>query len=182
MDKDRVVEIVKEEIENLTNMMMIDAVTKYSTESGDEEMFIINVAFEGEDLGYMIGNHGAHLQAFQYVVSNIVKTKVRKEFNLEEVKIAVLIDVGGYRAQRAQKIERLAMQKADDARILGEPVDLLPMSASDRRVVHAILGKFDDIKTESFGEGYDRFVRITPLKEEEIGVNLTVNEENATEE
>lgn len=182
MNKDRVLEITKEVVSNIKDLIGIDAKLDFKIEDGDEGMVLVYVTFDGEDLGYMIGNHGAHLQAFQYVVSNIVKTKVRKEFNLEEVTLAVLVDVGGYREQRAEKIEKLAMQKADDARILGEPIDLLPMSASDRRVVHSVLGKFDDLKTESFGEGRDRYVRISPLKEEEIGVNLQVDENNSTEE
>ena len=182
MNKDRVLEITKEEITKIKDLIGIDAQLDFKVEDGDEGMVLVYVTFDGQDLGYMIGNHGLHLQAFQYVVSNIVKTRVRKEFKLEEINLAVLVDVGGYREQRAEKIEKLAMQKADDARILGESVDLLPMSASDRRVVHAVLGKFDDIKTESFGEGRDRYVRITPLKEEEIGVNLQVDENLSTEE
>lgn len=182
MNKERVLEVTKDVVTQIKNLIGIEAKLDFKVEDGDEGMVLIYVTFDGEDLGYMIGNHGAHLQAFQFIVSNIVKTKMRKELNLEDVNLAVLVDVGGYREQRAEKIEKLALQKADDARILGEPIDLLPMSASDRRVVHSVLGKFDDLKTESFGEGRDRFVRITPLKEEEIGVNLQVNEDNSTEE
>lgn len=182
MDKNRVLEIVKAEVDTISDMMMLDATVDYSTEEGEDGFLIVNVVFSGEDLGYMIGNRGLHLQAFQYILSNIVKSKVRKETGEEEIKLAVLVDVGGYKAARNEKIERLAMQKADDARILGEPVDLLPMSAGDRRVVHSVLGKFDDLKTESFGEGRDRFVRITPLKEEEIGVQLEADEQASAEE
>lgn len=182
MEKGKVLEIVKKEVDILSEMMMIDATVEYSTEDGEDGFLVIKVVFDGEDLGYMIGNRGAHLQAFQYILSSMVKTQIRKETQEEEIKLAILVDVGGYRAQRNEKIERLALQKADDARILGEPVDLLPMSAGDRRTVHSALGKFDDIKTESFGEGRDRYVRITPLKEEEIGVKLEANEDASTEE
>ena len=78
------------------------------------------------------------------------------------------MDVGGYKEERNKKIERIALQKADDARILGEPVELEPMSLSDRRVVHMALQIFDDIKTESVGDGNDRRVRIIPISEKQI--------------
>jgi len=79
-----------------------------------------------------------------------------------------LMDVGGYKEERNKKIERMALQKADDARILGEPIELEPMSPSDRRVVHMALQVFDDIKTESVGEGNDRRVKIIPISDKEI--------------
>ena len=67
--------------------------------------------------------------------------------------------------RKNRKLEKYALQKADDARILGEPVELSPMSPSDRRVVHMALQMFEDIKTESYGEGNSRRVRIIPLEE-----------------
>lgn len=182
MEKNKVLEIAKAEVEKLKELLGVDAQVECSVEDGDEGYVVVNVVFEGEDLGYMIGNRGAHLQAMQFVLSNIIKTKLRKETSEEEIKVTVLVDVGGYRQQRADKIEALAMQKADDARILGESVDLLPMSSGDRRIVHTVLGKFDDLKTESFGDGRDRYVRITPISEKELGVVSSKEEASETEE
>jgi spoIIIJ-associated protein len=76
----------------------------------------------------------------------------------------VLVDVGGYREERNSKLEDLALQKADDVRILGEAIELPPMKPSDRRAVHVALSQFDDIATESEGEGRDRYVVIKPVK------------------
>jgi len=73
----------------------------------------------------------------------------------------------------------MALQKADDARILGEPIELEPMSPSDRRVVHMALQVFDDIKTESVGEGNDRRVKIIPISDKEI---LKGKEDSGSEE
>ena len=58
----------------------------------------------------------------------------------------------------------MALQKADDARLLGEEIELSPMKPSDRRVVHLALAGFKDIETESVGEGRDRRVVIKPVK------------------
>ena len=84
-----------------------------------------------------------------------------------------------YRGERNDKIEKIALQKADDARILGESIDLPPMKPYDRRVVHMVLQKFDDISTESQGEGRDRYVRIVPTSEADLGLmEETVSEES----
>jgi hypothetical protein len=57
------------------------------------------------------------------------------------------------------------------------------MKPYDRRVVHMTLQKFDDIKTESFGEGRDRHVRIIPESEADLGLmNSTLPETEEVEE
>jgi spoIIIJ-associated protein len=124
------------------------------------------VSFEGQDLGYMIGNHGRRLDSLQY----IMQLMIRRAVDEEDFDFRLTLDVSGYRKERNSKIEDIAMQKADDARILGESIDLPPMKPYDRRVVHMTLQKFDDLKTESFGEGRDRYVRIIPDTEEDLGI------------
>jgi spoIIIJ-associated protein len=127
----------------------------------------------------MIGNHGRHLDSLQYILQLII----RREVDEEDFDFRLIIDVSGYRKERNQKIEQIALQKADDARILGESVDLAPMKPYDRRVVHMTLQKFDDIKTESFGEGRDRHVRIIPESEADLGLmNSTLPETEEVEE
>ena len=76
----------------------------------------------------------------------------------------VFVDVGGYRREKDEEIASMALQKADDARILGEAVELPPMKPSDRRIVHLTLIKFKDITTESEGEGMDRHIVIRAVK------------------
>jgi spoIIIJ-associated protein len=156
-------DIVKKELEALVKLVDIGSEYSIDIDKGDEVSYI-NISFEGDDLGYLIGNHGKHLDSLQYVFSLILRKKLPEDSNYR-----VIIDVGGYKEERNKKIESLAMQKADDARILGEEVELTPMSPSDRRVVHMTLQVFDDIKTESTGEGRDRRVKIIPLKEDELG-------------
>ncbi|MCA9374769.1 KH domain-containing protein [Candidatus Dojkabacteria bacterium] len=123
----------------------------------------VTVTFEGDDLGYMIGRGGQHLNSLQYILSLMVNRKFAED---PDSRIYVYVDVGGYKKDRDNKIETLALRLAEDARILGEPVDMDPMNSTERRVVHMILSKFDDIQTESFGEGRNRYVRIIPVQEE----------------
>jgi len=167
--KDReILELVEEEVKKILGLLGVGNMVNVTLGDGEEGTLVLNVDIEGDDLGYMIGNRGRHMQAFQYVVSSIVKKKVREKD--AEKKIAVVLDISGYRRQRVEKLEKLALQKADDARILGDSVDLPPMSPGERRVIHTTLSQFDDIKTESQGEDRERFVRIIPISEKEIGI------------
>jgi spoIIIJ-associated protein len=153
---------IKKELDTLLSLMGIEAEYDLNVEESNGIKYI-KISFNGENLGYLIGNHGKHLESLQYVFSLIL----RKKFE-EGTEYRVLMDVGGYKEERNKKIERMALQKADDARILGEPIELEPMSPSDRRVVHMALQVFDDIKTESVGEGNNRRVKIIPISDKEI--------------
>ncbi|HBB64848.1 MAG: single-stranded nucleic acid binding R3H domain-containing protein, spoIIIJ-associated protein [candidate division WS6 bacterium GW2011_GWC1_33_20] len=156
--------IVKKELDSLLSLIGIEA--EYSLEIEDNEgVSYFKISFEGDKLGYLIGNHGKHLDSFQYVLSMILRKKLP-----ENTDYRVVLDVCGYKKDRDSKLERFALQKADDARILGEPVDLPPMRASDRRVVHMTLQVFDDIKTESIGEGMDRHIQIIPTSEKDMNI------------
>ena len=155
-------DIIKKELDTLLSLMGIEAQYDLNVEESNGVKYI-KISFNGENLGYLIGNHGKHLESFQYVFSLILRKKLE-----EGTEYRVVMDVGGYKEERNKKIERMALQKADDARILGESIELEPMSPSDRRVVHMALQVFDDIKTESVGEGNDRRVKIIPISDKEI--------------
>lgn len=155
-------DIVKKELDTLLELMGIDVEYDLKIEENNDVKYI-KISFNGENLGYLIGNHGKNLDSLQYVFSLILRKKLE-----EGTEYRVLMDVGGYKEERNKKIERIALQKADDARILGEPIELEPMSPSDRRVVHMTLQVFDDVKTESVGEGKDRRVKIIPISDKEI--------------
>ncbi|MGI5898186.1 MAG: protein jag [Candidatus Dojkabacteria bacterium] len=157
-DKD-IVKIVEGEVEKLCSLLGVECEKEFSIEDADGGIKYIKVAFNGEDLGYMIGNRGRHLDSIQFILQIILSRKFDEDFDFR-----VFVDVGGYRREKDSKLEELAIQKADDARILGDKVELPPMKPSDRRIVHLALMKFDDIKTESEGEGMDRHIVITPLK------------------
>ncbi len=169
MNKDQVLEITKVELGKILDLIGITSEVSYEFgDNSSDDFIVINAAIKGEDLGFMIGNHGRHLQSFQDVLNMIVRTQVWKDD--ETTKFIITVDAGDYRKQKMDRVERLAMQKADDARILGEPVDLVPMSPAERRVVHTVLGRFDDVRTESQGEGWNRFVRIVPVSEKDLGI------------
>ena len=157
-DKD-ILKIVDQELSTLCELLNVDCVKESKIEDGNEDEKYIKVVFSGDDLGYMIGNRGRHLDSLQFMLQVILGRKLPEDLNFK-----VFVDVGGYREEKDKKLEEMALQKADDVRILGEEVELPAMKPSDRRIVHIALEKFDDITTESRGEGMDRHIVIMPLK------------------
>jgi len=157
-DKD-ILKIVDQELATLCELLNVECSKESKIEDGNEDEKYIKVIFSGDDLGYMIGNRGRHLDSLQFMLQVILGRKLPEDLNFK-----VFVDVGGYREEKDKKLEEMALQKADDVRILGEEVELPAMKPSDRRIVHIALEKFDDITTESRGEGMDRHIVIMPLK------------------
>ena len=157
MKDSEILKIVNQELDTLCSLLSVECEKEVVLEDGAEGEKYIKIAFKGEDLGYMIGNRGRHLDSLQFMLQVILGRKLP-----EDTVFKVFIDVGGYREEKDKKLEEMALQKADDVRILGDEVALPPMKPSDRRIVHIALEKFKDITTESRGEGMDRHIVILP--------------------
>jgi spoIIIJ-associated protein len=164
-------DFITKKLDKFVALLSINADVEYEFEEG--ENFLVKVLFKGENVGYVIGNSGRHILSMQYVLSQMLRNSLKEEFKIDEEelgKLRVFVDVGEYRDRQLKTLLERANQKADEARVSGEPVDLPPMAPSDRREIHLELEKYDDIKTESVGEGRDRFLRIIPTSEEALGV------------
>ncbi len=118
---------------------------------------IINVNLEGGDLSYLIGYRGESLDALQTLVSLIMFKKTGEW-------TTVVVDINGYKKQKQDKIEQITKTYIDKVRFLGKDVEMNPMSPAERRQVHAFVGTYDDITSESTGEGRDRRVVLKPKK------------------
>ena len=115
---------------------------------------VLDVAPVGdEDLGLLIGRHGAHVSALQYVV-NVIVSRALDGNN------PVTVDVDSYRRRRETALEEMAQRAASEVRERGTPVTLGVMPAAERRIIHLQLQEDPELKTESFGEGQSRRVRI----------------------
>ena len=59
------------------------------------------------------------------------------------------VDVGGYRSQAREALVKKAQEAAEKVRRWGDVVELEPMSAFDRRIVHHALRTIPDVETHS---------------------------------
>ena len=85
-----------------------------------------------------------------------------KKRNPESV---VFVDVNSYRKERENIILELARGAARKAAGTKTDITLPPMNAYERRLIHSELASRPDIKTESVGEGKERYVVVKPILE-----------------
>jgi spoIIIJ-associated protein len=112
----------------------------------------VTASLTGADLGLLIGKHGQTIDAIQYLVNAIVfraEHGERKE---------VVIDAAGYRERRRATLDELAARTAERVLRTGERVELEPMSAVERKVVHLRLKEIEGIETTSEGAEPNRYV------------------------
>jgi spoIIIJ-associated protein len=103
-----------------------------------------------EDAGRLIGRQGQTLSELQYIVNRIIHKQ-----NPEARKI--LVDVAGYRAAAREALIKKAKEAAEKVRRWGDVVELEPMNAFERRIVHNALKDDPTVETYSVEvEGTDK--------------------------
>jgi spoIIIJ-associated protein len=112
----------------------------------------------GEDVGLFIGRRGQTIDAVQHLAQRIV-------FPEGPSRVRVVIDADGYRERRAESLRADADGAADEVLRSGRPVELDPMPASERRVVHEHLRERGDVETHSEGEEPERRLVVSPLSD-----------------
>lgn len=95
-----------------------------------------------DDSGRLIGRQGQTLGDLQYLVNRML-------FKQDENAPKVTVDVGGYRAQEKEKLIKKAQEAAEKVRRWGDVVELEPLNAFDRRIVHNTLKDDPDVVTQS---------------------------------
>jgi len=106
--------------------------------------------------GFLIGQHGDTMRALQFLVSNALKNQ-----GYEYTRVNV--DVAEYKKQRADRLRAKAEEWAQSVRDSGQEMELRPMAAVDRRVVHKLAQELG-LVSESVGEGRDRHIVLKPAE------------------
>lgn len=124
-------------------------------------------AIETDDARTLIGLHGDTVHALDHLVKKIVEQKMpqrpagaEEESESEKERLQFLIDVNDYRAKQIKDLETKALMMAERARSFQYDVELSPMSAYERLIIHTVLTDAPNIQTESQGEGRSRRVVI----------------------
>jgi spoIIIJ-associated protein len=118
----------------------------------------IRATVDGEDLGILIGKHGSTIDALQHLA-------LRVAFRGGAAERQVVVDAAGYRERRESALHREADRAVSDALDFGRPVELEPMTASERRLVHTYLRDRTDIQTHSEGDEPDRRLVVSPVRD-----------------
>ncbi len=124
------------------------------TEESDSKIFVY---LKGNNLGRMIGKHGKTISALQHL-ANIYVNRVT------ESKVNVFIEVGDYKDRRREIIKKIARQYAYKVIKTGKKIELDPMFAFERRIIHETVKSISGVKSFSMGLEPYRYVVIEPVK------------------
>lgn len=145
-------EVLREFIQTTVDLMGITA-TVDAAEAED----VVRANVSGDDLGLLIGRHGATIDALQYIAAIVVNGD---RHNRRQV----VVDAEGYRERREAALKALADRVAQKVARESAPVTLKPMSAAERKVVHLHLKDHPRVETASEGQEPFRAVVISPRR------------------
>lgn len=121
-------------------------------------------SIKAEDPKALIGMHGDPVHALDYLVKKMVEKIVRPSGGGAEERRDdaphFIVDVNDYRTSQIKDLHTKALMMAERARSFQYDVEMSPMSAYERLIVHTTLQGAPNVKTESQGEGRDRRVVI----------------------
>ncbi|SDY19569.1 spoIIIJ-associated protein [Micromonospora pattaloongensis] len=110
----------------------------------------------GGRLQALVGQRGATLEALQELTRLAV-------FRQTGTPSRLLLDVGGYRANRRKELAAVAKNAVEKVKEYGEPVRLEPMSAFERKCVHDVINALDGVQSESEGVEPNRRIVVRPV-------------------
>jgi spoIIIJ-associated protein len=136
-------EVLREFVQTTVDLMGIEAHV-----GAGEAGAAVKADISGDDLGILIGRHGATIDALQYIAAIVVNGDRRERRQ-------VIVDAEGYRERREAALSSLAERTAQNVVRDGAAVALQPMTAAERKVIHLHLK--DHSRVETVSEGNEPF-------------------------
>jgi spoIIIJ-associated protein len=142
-------EIAADYLEELLDIADLDGDLDMDVE-GDRA----SVSIVGGDLSMLIGRDGEVLEALQELTRLAVYRETGERSRL-------MLDIGGHRADKRSRLEKLAAETVATVKETGERQALSPMSPFERKVVHDAVATAG-LSSESEGEEPRRYVVVLP--------------------
>ncbi len=111
----------------------------------------IYVEISGPDATLVTQRNGELLRALEHIAAKMVRLDPEEHDRIS-------FDADNFKAIRAREMRMAAEAAAERVRSSGTPYSFQPMSSRERRMLHLAFRSFDDLETESSGEGLQRFV------------------------
>lgn len=147
------VEMVQEYIESFIRKILTDMEFEVETISYVQDGRIYcNINTSNNSI--LIGKAGVILRAINLIVKNAVSTTFKK-------RLEVSVDINGYKEERYKKVASMARSFGKTVLRTKADLKLDPMPADERKVMHQEIAKMDHLKTESKGEGKNRYMTIS---------------------
>jgi spoIIIJ-associated protein len=110
---------------------------------------------KGTDLGVLIGRRGEKLASLQHLV-NLIVAKREGQWH------RIAVDVENYRGRREEQLRDVAERAAKRVVQSGKIIQLEPMPAVERRIVHMALVENPKVRTQSVGVEPNRRIVVLP--------------------
>jgi spoIIIJ-associated protein len=145
------IQYAKKYLEDLLSFFGLNTDVYATTE--DNEVIELNIPSTHLN-GFLIGQRGETMRSMQFLVSSALK-------NQNFTVCRVNVDVAEYKKQRADRLAHTAEEWVRKVQETGEPYEVKPMNAADRRTVHRVASDAG-LTSDSVGEGRDRHIVIKP--------------------
>lgn len=145
--------MVQEYIENLVRKILTDMNFEVETVSYVQDGRIFcNINTSNNSI--LIGKAGVILRALNFIIRNAVSNTFKK-------RLEISLDINGYKEDRYKKVASMARRFGKNVLRTKADLKLDPMPADERKVMHQEIAKMKHLKTESKGEGKNRYITIS---------------------
>ncbi len=117
-----------------------------------DEMGILWCEIETPDSRFLIGKDGETLRSLNHLVQKVLEKKTTTDVH------SFILDINGYQKKKIDNLKNMAHMMSERAKYFKSNIEIDPMPAFERRIIHLFLENEKDIKTESEGEGPNRRV------------------------
>ncbi|MFZ2513293.1 MAG: R3H domain-containing nucleic acid-binding protein [Candidatus Saccharimonadales bacterium] len=150
-DVEAAIQYAKKYLEDLLSFFGLNTDVYATTE--DNEVIELNIPSTHLN-GFLIGQHGETMRSLQFIVSSALK-------NQNYAVSRVNVDVAEYKKQRSDRLAETAEEWVRKVIESGEPYEVKPMNAADRRTIHKVAADAG-LVSDSVGEGRDRHIVLRP--------------------
>ena len=141
-------------MEELLDILDMDGDIDISVEAGRAKIAVVSPDGPSADLKRLVGPDGEVLDALQDLARLAVQVETGDMSRL-------MLDIAEFRAGRKVRLQEIGREAVAKVKESGEPVEMEPMNAFERKVVHDVVLEAG-LKSESEGEDPHRYVVVLP--------------------
>lgn len=154
--KDNSAEVTAKLEEMVSNIMDLMGVNSQVSVEAEEDLHRVIIDTAGVD-GLLIGKKGQNLIALEHLLRRMVGKQLKRSVRME-------VDVGGYKERRISALRSKAVSIASRVKASNKEMQVEPLPAAERRIVHLTLAEDPQVRTFTIGDGDLKSVVIAPQR------------------
>jgi spoIIIJ-associated protein len=143
-----ILEVLAKNLFSLLGLVVEFSVTQ------ENDFYLVNLKTETE-AGLLIGRQGENVDALKTFFQLALKQATGEWYHVK-------VNVGDWLERQEEYLKSLAEKTARKAKETNSPQYLYNLSADQRRIIHLTVANIEGVKSESLGEGKERYLVISP--------------------